>query len=153
MTAAATLAPARGVSPLPPGDAPDWVHLLPPPGTITARDGRVFHCQNPAAVMHATAARGLDMVVDFEHASEIDAARLAGPVRAAGWVKALRSDATGIWGRVEWTTAARAMIGAREYRCVSPTLMVDPKTQRIMALRSVALVHHPALPLKPGALD
>ena len=27
---------------LPPGDAPEWVHLLPPKGRITARDGRQF---------------------------------------------------------------------------------------------------------------
>lgn len=40
-----------------------------------------------------------------------------------------------------------APIAAREYRYVSPTLLVEPGTSWIMALRSVALVHHPALRL------
>jgi hypothetical protein len=108
----------------------------------------VFNHANPVAVMAATTERGLDLVVDHEHQSESEAARLAGPVKAAGWVRELRADATGIWGRMVWTRAARQMIGAREYRHVSPTMIDDQATTRIVSLRRVGLVHQPALPLK-----
>jgi phage I-like protein len=70
---------------LPPGDAPEWVHLLPPKGRIIARDGRQFVLQDPSALVADFNARGLDLAIDFEHQSEIEAAKQSGPVPAAGW--------------------------------------------------------------------
>lgn len=96
---------------LPPGDAPEWVHLLPPKGRITARDGRqfvarecaAFAVDDPARLVADFEARAVDLPVDFAHQTELADPKTGGPVPAAGWIKELRHDATGLWGRVEWT--------------------------------------------------
>lgn len=63
---------------LPPGAAPEWVHLLPPKGRITARDGRKFILDNPAALVADFNARGVDLPVDFAHQSELADAKTGG---------------------------------------------------------------------------
>ncbi|PYF05819.1 Mu-like prophage I protein, partial [Rhodobacter viridis] len=79
--------------------APAWVHLFPP-GKIEGRDGRRYVLSNPAAVMRGFEQRGVDLPVDYEHQSETTEARMRGPVPAAGWIKELRLEDTGLWGRV-----------------------------------------------------
>jgi phage I-like protein len=102
--------------------APDWVHLMPA-GSFKARDGRSFSLDKPQAVLAAFREGGIDLPVDYEHANDNPEAKLRGPVRAAGWIKELRSDAGGLWGRVEWTAAAAEMIGKKEYRFISSTFL------------------------------
>lgn len=126
--------------------APEWVHLIPL-GELPTRDGRRFVLDDPVSVIQRFKDRAIDLAVDFEHQSERPEASLNGPVPAAGWVKELSLRPSGIWGRVEWTERARAMIAAREYRFVSPTLLTEKATKRVVGLSSVALVHQPNLHL------
>jgi phage I-like protein len=128
------------------GTPPEWVQLLPP-GTAVARDGRRFTIPDPAAVVEDFRARGVHLPVDFEHAADNPEARARGPVPAAGWIVELRADAGGIWGRVEWTETAAEMIRRREYKYISPSLMIDKSTRAVLRLRGAGLVHHPALDL------
>lgn len=123
---------------LPPGAAPEWVHLLPPKGRITARDGRQFVARescgvacrkscgfavdDPARLVADFEARAVDLPVDFAHQTELADPKSGGPVPAAGWIKELRHDETGLCALVEWTARAAAMIAAREYRTLSPAL-------------------------------
>ena len=79
--------------------APEWVHPFPL-GRTTANDGRVFDLGDPAAVILNFDGRGLDLPVDFDHQMD-DGKTRSGPVPAAGWIKALRSDDMGLWGRAE----------------------------------------------------
>ena len=51
-----------------------------------------------------------------------------------------------VWGRVEWTATAGAMIARKEYRYVSPSFM--PAAGQIVRLNGAGLVHKPALRLK-----
>jgi phage I-like protein len=74
--------------------------------------------------------------------------RPAGRRRAAGWIKELRHDETGLWGRVEWTARAAAMIAAREYRTLSPAFLHDDAGV-ITQAKSAGLVHNPALQRDP----
>lgn len=127
--------------------APQWVHLLPS-GAIQGRDGRSYTMTDPAALVADFQAGGLDLVVDFEHASESPAARLSGPVPAAGWVKELQARADGVWGLVEWTARAAALIAAKEYRYLSPVILHHPDTHEIMRLKGAGLVHSPNLMLQ-----
>lgn len=132
---------------LPPGGTvPEWVHLLPA-GDITGRDGRSYSLPDPTALIAAFQEGGLDLVVDYEHASDIPEARLKGPVKAAGWIKELRQNEAGLWGRVEWTATARQIIAAKEYRYLSPVFYHD-KDHRIWRLKGAGLVHQPNLHLK-----
>jgi phage I-like protein len=88
-------------------------------------------------------ARALDLVVDFEHQNDTPAARLSGPVPAAGWIKALQARADGIWGLVHWTAKAAEMIAAKEYRYRSCVIMHMPDNGEIMRLKGASLVHNP----------
>ena len=132
---------------LAPGNAaPEWVHLLPL-GKIKARDGRQFVLTDPAAVIRAFEAGGVDLPVDYDHQADSPKARANGPVPAAGWIKALASRSDGIWGQVAWTATAAAMIAAREYRHLSPSLIFGTRTGEVVGLNGAGLVHHPALEL------
>ncbi|TNF65539.1 MAG: hypothetical protein EP307_00030 [Rhodobacteraceae bacterium] len=80
---------------LPPGDAPEWVHLLPPKGRITARDGRQsvarescgFACRkscgfavdDPARLVVDFEGRAVDLPVDFAHQTELADSKSGGP--------------------------------------------------------------------------
>jgi len=123
--------------------APEWAHLVPL-GEITARDGRTFNLSNPEAVLAAFAANRADIPVDYEHQNEMPGKDRVGPVPAAGWIKEMRIEDTGIWGRIEWTARARELIEAKEYRYLSPVIM-HAKDGQIVRIRSAALVHTPAL--------
>jgi phage I-like protein len=131
--------------PLPPGNAPDWVQLLPGSGTVKGRDGRSWELVDPGAVVLAFDANGADLPIDYEHQNDNPDAKLKGPVPAAGWIKEMRADDGGIWGRVEWTATAAELIGRKEYRYISPVLVYHEKTRQIVRLKGAGLVHTPNL--------
>lgn len=131
---------------LPPGAAPDWVHILPA-GRIIGRDGRSFTLGDPAAVIAAFRAGSIDLPIDYEHQNNKEEARLRGPIPAAGWIKELEARDTGLWGRVEWTDRARKMIANKEYRYLSPVISYDPKTTEVVKITGAGLVHSPNLHL------
>ena len=128
------------------GGVPEWVHLFPD-GRMTGRDGRNFDLQDPAALVLAFQASGVDLPVDYEHQNDKPEAKLHGPVPAAGWIKELKMAADGLWGRIEWTATAREMIGNREYRYISPSFLYHPVTKAIVRLKGAGLVHNPNLHL------
>ena len=130
----------------PGADVPEWVHLLSE-GLETGRDGREFDLQDPAALILAFQASGIDLPIDYEHQSENPDAKLNGPVPAAGWIKELKLEQGKLWGRVAWTATAREMIGRREYRYLSPAFLYHPKTKAIVTLKGAGLVHTPNLHL------
>lgn len=130
----------------PSGAAPEWVHLLPD-GKMTGRDGRTFELADAPGLVLAFQSMGVDLPVDYEHQNDKPEAKLSGPVPAAGWIKELRADDSGLWGRVEWTATAREMIGRKEYRYLSPSFLFHPKTRQILRLKGAGLVHNPNLHL------
>lgn len=83
--------------------------------------------------------------MDYEHQNDKPEARMNGPVPAAGWIKELRADDTGLWGRVEWTATAAQVIGRKEYRFLSPSFLFDPQTREVKRLKGAGLVHKPNL--------
>ncbi len=128
----------------PGGGAPEWVHLLPD-GHMKGRDGREFELADPGALVLAFQSGGIDLPIDYEHQNDKPEARLSGPVPAAGWIKELRAAEGGLWGRVEWTATASEMIGRKEYRYLSPSILFHPKTRQIVKLKGAGLVHNPNL--------
>ena len=140
-----TLALATCDLALPPGRAPEWVHLFPGDGQVKGRDGRAWELVDPAALVLAFQSGGVDLPIDYEHQSENPEAKRNGPVPAAGWIKELMADNSGVWGRVEWTATAAEMIGRKEYRYLSPAFLHHPKTRQIVLLKGAGLVHNPNL--------
>ncbi|WP_370226250.1 phage protease [Pararhodobacter marinus] len=136
---------------LPPsGIAPEWVHLIPP-GRMPTRDGRKFNLADPGAVILDFNQRGVDLPIDYEHQMDKPSVGPKGPVPAAGWIKELAHDETGIWGRVEWTAAARDLITRKEYRYLSPVFLhADGQVRRLIG---AGLVHRPNLQLRALASE
>ncbi|MCK0150425.1 phage protease [Marivita sp. S6314] len=126
--------------------APKWVHLLPA-GHTKARDGRDFTVDDPLRLVKLFEQEKLDLAIDYEHQNDRPEARASGPVPAAGWIRELASRADGIWGRVDWTARARELIGHREYRYLSPSMLCEEHTGRVLKIKGAGLVHRPALHL------
>lgn len=125
-----------------PDGAPEWVHLLTL-GVIRGRDGREWKVTDPQAVVAASAARGLDAVIDYEHQTDL-AEKNGQPAPAAGWIKEFQVRADGIWGRVDWTAQGAERIRAKEYRYLSPTF-VHRKSGEVVAILRAALTNAPDL--------
>jgi len=125
---------------------PAWIHILPL-GTFRGKDGRgPYTLANPQAVIDATRTYfgKNDMPIDYEH--QILWSRGNGqPAPAAGWIQDLQARLDGIWGKVEWTAQAQAMIKNREYRYVSPVFCYN--SREITRLTCVALTNSPNLEL------
>lgn len=127
-----------------PEEIPDRLELLPGGGRITGRDGRYWINDRPQAVVDFLAARKVDLVLDYNHASELKAPN-GEESPAAGWLKDARVEPNGaITAAVEWTKRGKEAVQSREYRYVSPVILYD-KTLHIRGLSSVALTNKPNL--------
>ena len=96
--------------------------------------------------------RAVDLPVDYDHQLDDKAIR-TGPVPVAGWIKELKADARGLWGRVQWTATAVDLIGQKAYRYLSPSFLFHPPTGEVIRLSGAGLVHKPNFPLKALARE
>lgn len=129
------------------GSVPEMIELIQAGQQLVGRDGRSWINDEPVGVVAALNRRGIDLVVDFEHASEIKAPK-GDEAPAAGWVavNSLESREDGsVWGRVSWTPRGRAAVENREYRYLSPALNVEKFTGRVRSISSIGLVNKPNL--------
>jgi len=127
---------------LPAGPAPEWVHLIPA-GTFSGRDDRGPYRANPQSVIAAFAAWGMPVAIDYEHQG-INAADNGQPAPAAGWIKELQARDDGLWGKVDWTAKAAAMIAEQEYKYLSP-VFDHTKDGGILRLTGCGLTNNPNL--------
>lgn len=128
--------------PLPAGDVPDWLHLLPA-GAVRTIDGRgPYRVGDAKAMMAASIAAG-KLPIDENHATD-RAAPLGQSSPARGWIVDMEQRADGIWGRVEWTGPGRRMMEDKEYRGLSPAILHD-KSGAISAILRASLTNTPNL--------
>ena len=81
------------------------------------------------------------MVIDYEHQTMDDV-----QAPAAGWIKNLIwKGKEGLWAAVEWTRKAGEYLAAREYRYISPVIVVSTTTGRVTGLINVALTNMPRI--------
>lgn len=131
------------------GAAPEAVELIPAGPRITGRDGRswLFDEQAGADMLGAFDARGIDLPIDWEHATQHRAPNgEAAP--AAAWIKSLEIRDGALWGHVGWTPRGGEQVANREYRYLSPVFDFDPTTGRIARLVSAGLTNTPNLHLQ-----
>ena len=84
--------------------------------------------------------RKVDIVIDYEHQTLNN---IQAP--ASGWVKEISLKNDGIYALVEWTDKASQYIKSKEYRYLSPVILVDKNTRKVHELHSVALTNTPAI--------
>lgn len=84
--------------------------------------------------------RKVDIVIDYEHQTLADVQAPAG-----GWIKDLYLGIDAIMAKVEWTKKAAEYLENKEYRYLSPVVLVRKRDQKAMALHSAALTNTPAI--------
>ncbi len=84
--------------------------------------------------------RKLDLVIDYEHQTLADVQAPAG-----GWIKDLYKGDDAIIAKVEWTSKAAEYLRNKEYRYLSPVVLVRKRDQKATAIHSVALTNTPAI--------
>lgn len=125
------------------GAVPEWIHLIPAGAEIMTQDNRgPYRVVDPQSVV-ASLTPGQKLPVDENHA--IDWAAPHGqPSPARGYIVELQSRDTGIWGRVEWTEAGKALMSDRAYIGISPAIVHDGE-KRIIGVARASLTNKPNL--------
>ncbi|MBU0665355.1 MAG: phage protease [Proteobacteria bacterium] len=132
------------------GAPPEWVELIPAGRTVTGIDGRSWINDQPQGILDHFArykAHNRELPIDYEHASELKAPNgEQAPAAAWGTELAIREGGS-IWARVEWTPKGLEAVANREYRYLSPVLIYEKKSSRIVGIASVGLTNKPNLTL------
>lgn len=126
---------------------PEEIQLVPWDWVRSTNGDFLVDQEAAEAVLREFQRHGTDLVIDYEHQSL--GGRYAAPnglAPAAGWITAIEiRPGDGIWGRVRWTPAAARRVLRREYRFLSPVVIVRKADRKVMALDSVALTNRPAI--------
>lgn len=121
-------------------DIPNTVKLLPL-GEVKSQKGNFFVDKySYQSIVQKFKNRKVDLVIDYEHQT-LD--NVQAP--ASGWVKEIILKNDGIYALVEWTEKASQYIKSKEYRYLSPVILVDKNTRKVHELHSVALTNTPAI--------
>lgn len=142
----ATLAIALNID----GDTvPSEIQLLPAGAHIVGRDGRQWRNDRPEWVITNTQQNGMELPLDWEHATEHQAL-YGGPAPAAAWLdpQSLELRDGALWVQVAWTQKGRDAVASREYRYISPVFEYESESRRILRLLSAGLTNRPNLRLQ-----
>lgn len=122
--------------------------LLAAIGEFSGRDGRRYQLgvSEAAAIVAHLNSLGVDLPLDWEHATEI-AAPQGRRADAAGWLGDWRVEPEGITARVEWSAPGAEAVRNRTSRYYSPAYLVDPESRRIVGITSAGLTSLPNLRL------
>lgn len=129
--------------------------LIAPWGEVDSVNGAFVMDEDSgrAAVAHFTA-HGTDLPIDYEHQSLGGSySSPTGQAPAAGWIRSLvlvppggdTAQEPGLYAEVTWTPTACKQLQAREYRYISPVVIVRKEDRRVVALHSAALTNKPAI--------
>lgn len=142
MTRSKSLVARCSAIPLADGDAvPEWLHLLPA-GEARTQDGRgPYRVTDAAQLIRASLNAVGKLPLDENHSTDL-AAPKGEPAPARGWIVELQHRADGIWGRVDWTEAGRALVQDKAYRGISPVIM-HRKDGAVTAILRASLTNTP----------
>jgi phage I-like protein len=131
------------------GVAPASVQLIPAGPRVNGFDGRawIFDDLSHKAVLAGFGARGLDLPIDWEHATQHRAPK-GQDAPAAAWITALNMRDGQLWADVAWTPRGAEQVADRSYRYLSPVFDYEVETGRIVLLVSAGLTNKPNLRLQ-----
>ncbi len=128
------------------GAVPEWIQLLPEGRQITGIDGRSWSIADAGEIKDTFERRGNKLPVDVEHATQIKgAAGEAAP--AMGFITAMETRDTGLWGQVAWNAAGRALLETGSYAHISPVFTFSRPDMSVKRMVSAALTNNPNLDL------
>lgn len=122
--------------------------LVVPDGKVTSISGDfVADKESWRLIDEAFRTHGTYLPIDYEHQTlGGEFASPDGKAPAAGWITRLHyEEGRGIIALVEWTETARQMIRAKEYRYLSPVLMIRKADSKAVQLLSAGLTNVPAI--------
>jgi phage I-like protein len=127
---------------------PERIDLVPAGKRIVGWDGRAWNNPDPQAIVDRVNSKGIDLVLDFVHATQLKASN-GEHAPAAAWLSDLKVESDGrITAAVNsWTPEGEKAVRNREYRYVSPALLYDPRTMVVRDIVSAGLTNTPNLPL------
>jgi len=122
--------------------------LIVPWGNVQSVKGDfVVDSEAARLILEAFGQSRLDVPFDYEHQTlGGEYSSPTGQAPAAGWIKSLDAvPGDGIYGNVEWTRPAADAISLKQYRYLSPVVLVRKGDHKAVSLHSVALTNKPAI--------
>ncbi|TNF21868.1 MAG: hypothetical protein EP318_06245 [Rhodobacteraceae bacterium] len=127
------------------GKVPEWVHLVPKGEFRAAHDDRgPWHYRDAQDVILASFSARKRIHIDLNHSTDT-AAKAGLDAPAVGYVTEMEERETGIWGKVDWTMAGKALLSDRAYWGISPVIAFDKTTGAVRAIARAALTNDPAV--------
>lgn len=119
---------------------PEKIKLLPLGMVKSTKGSFVVDEESFQLIREHFKGRRIDLVIDYEHQT-LD--NVQAP--AAGWIKDIALGPDAITAKVEWTPKAAEYLKNREYRYLSPVILVRKTDKKAVALHSAALTNTPAI--------
>ena len=119
---------------------PEVIRVLPKGHVSSTKGDFEVDDRDIAGIIRQFKARRLDLVIDYEHQTLSDV-----QAPAAGWIKDLYPGEDALMARVEWTEKGREYIANKEYRYLSPVVLVKKADQHAAVFHSAALTNTPAI--------
>lgn len=120
--------------------APAEIKLLPLGYVKSAKGDFIVDDESFELIRKKFKERKLDLVIDYEHQTLHDV-----EAPAAAWIKDIIKGEDSIIAKVEWTPRAAEYLKNKEYRYLSPVVMVRKKDRKAAAIHSAALTNTPAI--------
>ncbi len=120
--------------------APEEIRILPIGRVKSQKGDFLVDEESVQMILERFKARRVDLVIDYEHQTLADVQAPAG-----GWVKDIRKGADALIAKVEWTKKAAEYLKNKEYRYLSPVVLVRKSDGKACALHSAALTNTPAI--------
>lgn len=119
---------------------PEVIRVLPKGHVSSTKGDFEVDDRDIAGIIRQFKARRLDLVIDYEHQTLSDV-----QAPAAGWIKDLYPGEDALMAQVEWTKKGREYIANKEYRYLSPVVLVKKADQHAAVFHSAALTNTPAI--------
>lgn len=119
---------------------PEEIKILPLGHVHTQKGDFDVDDESVSLIRKQFQSRRLDLVIDYEHQTLKDVQAPAG-----GWISDIYKGEDAVIAKVKWTNRAKEYLKNREYRYLSPVVIVRKKDRKATAIHSAGLTNTPAI--------